>query len=35
MPTIKTIKDLKKIIKDLPDNMEISGYKGGNGDYTA
>ena len=33
MATIKTIKDLKDIIKDLPDNMEIAGYKGGNGDY--
>lgn len=32
MPTIKTIKDLKEIIRDLPDNMEIAGYKGGNGD---
>jgi hypothetical protein len=29
---IKTIKELKEIIKDLPDDMEVMGYKGGNGD---
>jgi hypothetical protein len=27
-----TIKKLKEIIKDLPDDMEVFGYKGGNGD---
>ena len=30
--TIKTVKELKEIIKDLPDDMEIGGYNGGNGD---
>ncbi len=29
---IRTIKDLKEIIKDLPDDMEVMGYNGGNGD---
>jgi len=29
---IRTIKDLKEIIKDLPDDMEVMGYRGGNGD---
>ena len=29
---IKTIKDLKDVIKDLPDNMLVMGYNGGNGD---
>ena len=26
---IKTIKDLKEIIQNLPDDMEVMGYKGG------
>jgi hypothetical protein len=25
------IKDLKKIIQNLPDNMDVMGYNGGNG----
>ena len=29
---ISTIKELKDIIKDLPDDMEVTGYNGGNGD---
>jgi len=29
---IRTIKELKKIIQDLPDDMEVMGYNGGNGD---
>jgi len=29
---INNIKDLKEVIKDLPDDMEVMGYKGGNGD---
>jgi len=29
---IKTIKDLKEIVQNLPDDMEVMGYKGGNGD---
>lgn len=29
---IITIKDLKEIIKDLPDDMDVMGYNGGNGD---
>jgi uncharacterized protein YceK len=29
---IKTIKDLKESIKELPDDMPVMGYKGGNGD---
>ena len=32
---IETIKDLKNLIKDLPDDMDVMGYNGGNGDlYT-
>ena len=30
--TIETIKDLKEMIKNLPDDMPVMGYKGGNGD---
>jgi hypothetical protein len=29
---IKTVKELKEIINDLPDDMLVSGYCGGNGD---
>jgi len=29
---IKTIKDLKEIINDLPNDMEVAIYNGGNGD---
>jgi hypothetical protein len=32
MARIKTIKDLKESIKDLPDDMVVMGYRGGNGD---
>jgi hypothetical protein len=31
MPRIKNIKELKEAIKNLPDNMEIVGYDGGDG----
>lgn len=27
-----TIKDLKDVIKNLPDDMPLGGYNGGNGD---
>ena len=27
-----TIKDIKKIIENLPEDMEVFGYNGGNGD---
>jgi hypothetical protein len=30
--TIHTVKELKEFIKDLPDDMLVLGYKGGNGD---
>ena len=30
--TILTIKDLKEVIKNLPDDMDVMGYNGGNGD---
>ena len=29
---IRTIKELKEIIQNLPDDMEVMGYNGGNGD---
>jgi hypothetical protein len=29
---IYTIKDLREAIKDLPEDMLVKGYKGGNGD---
>lgn len=29
---IRTIKDLKEVIKDFPDDMGVMGYNGGNGD---
>jgi hypothetical protein len=29
---IRTIKELREIIKDLPDDMLVVGYNGGNGD---
>ena len=29
---IQTIKELKNLIKDLPDDMDVMGYNGGNGD---
>ena len=29
---INTIKDLKTLIHDLPDDMVVMGYRGGNGD---
>lgn len=29
---IRTIKDLKEVIKDFPDDMDVMGYRGGNGD---
>ena len=29
---IRTIKELKEVITNLPDDMRVMGYKGGNGD---
>ena len=29
--TIHTVKELKEFIKDLPDDMLVLGYRGGNG----
>lgn len=29
MTAIRTVKELKEVIKDLPDDMEVEGYDGG------